>query len=132
MIVIDKRSAGGPTRIVDAGFRGDVSESAVAVVFQKMIRTETGDVEIFEAVVVVIADGDAHAPTDIAHAGLSPNFRKLAVAVVAIEIAFRFSFRLHQIDGQRVDEVDIEIAVVVVIKKSDAAAHRFDDVFLVG
>ena len=71
MIVVDERGAGGPTRIVDAGFRGDVGESAVTVVLQQVIGTETSDVKIFEAVVVVIADGDAHAPTDITHAGLS-------------------------------------------------------------
>ena len=50
------------TRIVDAGFRGDVGERAVAVVLQQVIGTEAGDVKIFEAVVVVIADGARPCP----------------------------------------------------------------------
>ena len=40
---------------------GHVGESAVAVVVEEMALTERGDVEVVEAVVVVIADRDAEA-----------------------------------------------------------------------
>ena len=36
----------------------------------------------------------------------------------------------RQINAQRVDEVDVHPAVIVVIEHGDAAAHRFDEILL--
>src|SRR5688572_23460483 len=95
-----------------------------------MIRPEARDVNIFKAVVVVIADSRAHAPANVGDSGFGGDLGELSVPLVAIEFALRLSFDLHQIDRKRVDEVDVEIAVVVVIDEGYAATHRLDDVAL--
>ena len=48
----------------------------------------------------LIADGRSHAPTNITHARFLADFGELSVAIVAIQIALRLAFRLHEIDCQ--------------------------------
>ena len=40
---------------------GDVAELAAAFVVEEAVAVERGDVDVVAAVVVVVADGDAHA-----------------------------------------------------------------------
>ena len=44
-----------------------------------------GDVEVFEAVVVVVADGDAHAVADALEAGLFGDVLEGAVLLLVVE-----------------------------------------------
>ena len=69
----------------DAGFVGDVGESAVAVVVIENVAAELGDEEIGKAVVVVIAPDAAEAVAGAGDAGLFGDIGESAVAVVAIE-----------------------------------------------
>ena len=48
-------------RVGDAGGFRDVGELAAAFVVEQAIALERGDVDVVAAVVVVVADGDAHA-----------------------------------------------------------------------
>jgi len=57
---------------------------------------------------------------------------ELSLAEVAIQCAARRARILRRLDGQRIDEVEIGQPVVVEIEQRHAAAHRFDDVFLLG
>ena len=97
-----------------------------------MVLAEAGHVEVVEAVVVVVADGSAHAPAHVADARLVRHVGERAVSVVVVEGALRFPAGLHHVNGQGVDEVDVEEAVVVVIKEGHAAAHGLDDIFFFG
>ena len=45
-----------------AGFLGDVRKRAVAVVVEQDVLAPAGDEDVVEAVVIVIADGDARGP----------------------------------------------------------------------
>ena len=64
-IVIDESAAGVPPFAVggDAGFLRNVGERPVSVVVVQNIFTERSDVNIVEAVVVVIADANALSPS---------------------------------------------------------------------
>src|SRR5258705_6519356 len=49
VVIVDKRGAGGPTRIGDARLLCDVSKGAVAVIPKKMIRPETRYIDVIKA-----------------------------------------------------------------------------------
>jgi len=63
VIVIDPGGAGAPAiwPAARASFGGGLPESAVALVPEEMVSSHRGDEEIHQAVVVVIARGNAHA-----------------------------------------------------------------------
>ena len=62
-IVIGPGRAGAEAAAAHSGFFGYVLELAVAQVVIEHVAAKAGDVNIVEAVVVVIGHGDAHAPT---------------------------------------------------------------------
>ena len=59
-VVVAEGCAGRPAAIGDAGFGGDVSECAVAVVVIENVAAEASYVEIWPAIIVVVADRAAH------------------------------------------------------------------------
>ena len=63
-----------------------------------MIGTQAGYIDIFKAVVVVIAGGYAHSPTDIADAGLISHIFKGAVAIVVVKSDLRLLLPLYHVD----------------------------------
>ena len=85
VVVIKPYGAGGPAGSGDAGFRGDVGESAVAVIVIKNAAGILRDVKVGESVAIVISDCDAHAVGVAGHAGFFGDVGKSAVAIVAIE-----------------------------------------------
>ena len=78
-VVIDERAAGAPARafMQQAGGFGDIGESAIAVVAIEDVLAPIRDEEIFEAVVVVIAYGDAGGPAGSDEPGLSGDIGKV-------------------------------------------------------
>ena len=63
-------------------------ERAVAVVVVERVAAVVGDVEVLEAVVVVVADRDAHAVAVLRHAGEAGLLRDVgegAVGVLVVE-----------------------------------------------
>ena len=67
-IVIHEGATGVPAdiRVGQAGFFGDIGESAIAIIVQEHVVSPEGDEEISETVVVVIAGADALAPSGAA------------------------------------------------------------------
>ena len=120
MVVVEEAGAGAPLGgpAGDAGLRGDVGERAVAVVPEQDVRTDRGDVEIEEAVVVDVADRDAGLVGPAAHggdSGLGGDVGERAVVIVVVQ-------RVRRV-GRAVDEVEILEAVVVVVERGDAGAE---------
>ena len=68
----------------DASSFAYIAEGAVAIVVIEDVFPVVGDVKILEAVVVVVADADALAPTSVSKAGLSRNVGKSAVLIVVV------------------------------------------------
>src|SRR6266853_5864383 len=68
-VVVKPSGAGGPTaQVGNGGFFGDVSKGAVAIVVVKDGAAVTRDVNVWEAVVVVVADGNTLAVIEPCHA----------------------------------------------------------------
>ena len=84
------------------------------------------DKNVFIAVVVVVADRDAHVVAGAREPGLFGYVGEVAVAVVLEEAVgiFRGSL-LERLDVRSVGEENVELAVVVVIEDRDAARHSF-------
>ena len=111
---------------------GDIGKRAVAIVAVQDDAAETGHQHVGPAIVVVVADHGAVRPAGIRHACLVGHIGKGAIVVVMEEGAARLlPGQLHVHIG-RVGEVDVRPAIAVVIDQGHSAAHRFDDVFLVG
>ena len=94
-----------------------------------MVAVEGGDVDVVVAVVVVVADGAAHAVHLDVEAGLTRYVGKSSVVVVVVErgvgLARAVAGPVHGID-----EENVLPAVVVVVDEADAAAHGFRQIFL--
>ena len=61
VVGIEETGARTPAAAAHARARGHVGESAISVVAVQRVAAESGEVQILEAVVVVVADRDAHA-----------------------------------------------------------------------
>ena len=133
-IVVEQGAAGSPAElfVVDAGFAGDVGESAVAVVVKQDVVSPEAAEQIVPAVVVVVADADAGLPAGARQAGFFGDVGEGAVAIVFVEMrSRRLAGRPVGVEARAVGEINVEPAVVVVIEKGQAAALGFDDVALV-
>ena len=100
------------------------------------IAAESADVDILPAVVVKVGDGDAHAPSFAGQAGLFGDVGELQVASAGITILMvernqRVAALAIALDGGTVHGDDVELAVVVAVDQTDAAAHGFHDVLFV-
>ena len=70
----------------EAARLGDVDECALAGVAEQTVLADAGDEDVGKAVVVVVADGDAHAVHLDVEAGAAGDIGERAVAIVAIEL----------------------------------------------
>ena len=109
-----------------------VSERAIAIVAEKIRLPDVGKEKIGEAIVVVIGRGAACTPSKRTHTGLLRNVGESAVTVVAIEIvvvraAAAGSFGIQIFQRPAIHDVQIEQAVVVIVKPADAAAVNLDN-----
>src|SRR5437879_13392072 len=59
-VIINPRGACAPTRVIDPGLDCDIGERPVAVVVIENVMSEVCDVEVLEAVIIVVTDSDSH------------------------------------------------------------------------
>ena len=140
VIVIEESGGGRPATGADARLRRHIGERSIAVVAVEGVPPIARDVEIRESVVVVIADGHAHAVV-VPGAGETRrgcHIRETAVAVLPIQPVPIRRIPTGEVGGEfcgivqlpAVNQEDVEKAVVVVVEQGHAAAHGFDQVFL--
>ena len=141
VVVVQEPGAGAPlSRSHSGGFR-HVRERAVPVVTVERVSAEVGDVDVCEAVVVVVADRDAHAVVVLRHAGEASLLRhvgKRAIGVLVIEavpeararLVRQFVRRHRVIDLRAVGEEHVQAIVVVVVQQGHAAAHGLHQVLV--
>ena len=115
-VVVGERRAGRPSRIADAGLLGHVRERPVTVVAIQLVRAVAGDVEVVPAVVVEVGGDGTHAPPRVAHAGLVGDVDERAVTLIPPQLAARAPGIARRRDGRRVDEVDVEQAILVEVE----------------
>ena len=101
----------------------DVDERALAGIAEQPVLADAGDEEVGKAVVVEVADGDAHPVHLHVEAGGARDVGERAVAVVAIQRERR---PLPLVPGpvHAVDEQDVLPAVGVVVEERAAGAER--------
>ena len=132
-VIVTEGSAGRPTVVAaQSSLLGDIRKRAVAIVAVENDSAEAGHQQIRTAIIVVVADSCAHCPAGIANAGLVRDVRERAIVIVVVERTLRLLPGQRHLHACGVREVDIRIAVLVVIDQRYAAAHRLDDVARIG
>ena len=113
---------GRPAVHVGSGRGGDVGEGAVPQVAIETVGAVVAHVHVDPAIVVDVADRDAHAVAGVAQTRLSGDVGIAAVLPAPEEAVGRpvRDTRLWQ-DVVAVGQVDVEIAVVVEVEKGRAA-----------
>ena len=127
-IVIDigKGAAGAPVWVADCGGCRYICKSAVAVVLIELVCAEVGDVEIQVTVVVIIADGGTRTVGGTPNACCFCYICKGVISVVSVEDVMRCPVCVHCLSELRaVDEIDVEIAVAVIIEKPATGSEEF-------
>ena len=129
-VVVEKSTTRTPAGLFvqQSGGLGHVGEGAVSVVAVQTVLSEVGAKNIFEAIVVVIANADSGSPAHGFESGLFGDVGKRSIAVIFVETVGGFG-RVATQSSSREDE-HVHPAVVVVVEKSAAAAGGFEDVFL--
>ena len=107
---------GGRTGQINARFRGNIDESAVALVAQQGHGSSVGKVKVEIAVVVVVEDGQPHPHHLGVGIGFGRNFGKTPAATARTIIAPEGI--THRINPFVVDQVDVQVAIIVVIDKA--------------
>src|SRR6266853_985360 len=110
-------------------FFADISERAVAVVVVQNIFSVVSDVQIFEAVVVVIADAHPLAPAGVSQPSFFGDIGERAVVIVVVEVARRRFGSWQRFQFCAIHDENIRPAVMVIIKNGYARARGFNDVF---
>ena len=129
LIVVHPGSAGAKAGVVHSGGFGNVLERAVALVVQEARFAEAGDVDIVPTVVVVIADGDAHAVDFNPEPRLRGHVGKRSVAVVVVKPKRGV---LADVAGKilAAHEHNVGFAVVIVVDEGATRAHGLGQEFL--
>ncbi len=88
VVEIKETRGDGPAPARDSCFGSDISEGSVAVVVVEDIFSVAGHEKVWEAIIVIIADGDAHAVVTSAGVGQARGFRHVretATFVLAVQ-----------------------------------------------
>jgi hypothetical protein len=131
-VVVDEGTAGSPF-LPSASYSGLLRylfESTVALIVIEVVLAVAGDVEVVEAIVIVVAHADSLAPTGGGKARVGRDVGEGAVVVIVEEMAGGLSVYLRGCHGGAVNKEDVGPAVAVVIEDSYAGACCLDDVAL--
>src|SRR5579862_2262592 len=135
-IVIGPGSARAESATSHAGLFCYVFEFAIAQVVIERIATVAGDVNILQSVVVVVRNGDSHAPTlarktcsfgDVGEFDVTGS----RIGILTIKRDQRISAAAKTLDRRPIDRDNIEFAVIVAIDQAYTPAHRLDNIFLI-
>ncbi len=105
-----------------------IGKSTIAIVAIEHHPTEAGDQQVRPAIVVVVTDDCTHRPARIAHTAFVRHICEGTVVVVVVKRALRLLAGKLHLDVLRVREVDVGIAVAVIVYQCDAPAHGLDDI----
>src|SRR4029077_18883866 len=112
------------------GFFADVGKGAVAIVVIEHVLSVVGDVEVFEAVVVIVPHANTLAPAGVSQARLFSHIGERAVVIVAVEMAGGSFAGGEAFQFRTVHEKNVGPAVIVIIEDGDAGPGRLNDIFL--
>jgi hypothetical protein len=107
---------------------GHVGKRAVAVVAEQHILVVIGEEQVIQAVVVVIADGDAGDPAGTGEAGFRSDILERPIAIVLVKPVAGAVGSVAE--ARATKNQDVEPAIVIVVKEGDAATDGFENVAL--
>jgi hypothetical protein len=132
VIVIEPAGRDGP-RLTLAGCRvaararSDIFEGSVAAIAIENVAIDAGDEEIFPSIVVVVRDSNAGGETRAAYAGGQRDVGEGGVAIIPVEaVEPRGVGLIERRLTRAVHEIEIGVAVVVVIEDGHTGHHGFD------
>ena len=116
-----------------------VSECAVTIIVIKNVVAEIRDVQIEKAVIIVVSSGYAHAIPNMSHAGLFSDINEAQFARFCQQILeepvpwLPARWRGRQefssvVQPRALHQIDIEIAIVVIIEQSHSRTHNLGHV----
>ena len=114
---------------------GDIGKGPVAVVAVEDVRTVVQQVDVHVAVPIVVERTRSHAPMPVVHTGLSGLFGERPVPVVAVQFVRRVGEGASggiadALEVRPVQQVQVEIAVAVVVEHGDTRATALEDVLI--
>ena len=128
-IDIAKRRAGGPhSRTRDSRRLGPLLKPAVALVVEQKISAKAGDQDVGPSIVVVIGDGNAHAPSESRQAGLHGHIDKDLFSPIFVKSDYRIASLTKTLQGAAADQKDVEPSIAVVVDEGASAADGFDNI----
>ena len=114
VVVVPEPAGEAVGRPGDAEHGGDIDERAVAsIVIEPIAVGQVGDVEVGQAVVVVVAPGHSLAEPIVGHAGRDGDVLEGAVAAIVVEPA-----QVAKVGAAGVElagDIEVDVAVVVVV-----------------
>ena len=130
VVVVEPACANRPhllamsVRTGDAGFRGDISEGAVAIIAEELVAGDIRDEDVGIAIVVEIPDSHSHSVPSSSDAGLFCHVGEGAVVIVAEEpVPVGGRGLLERGYFRAVNAVDVKETIVVVVEQRDAGHH---------
>src|SRR5215471_16606186 len=98
-------------------FFADVGKSSVPVVVIQNVPSVVSHIDIFESIVVVVADAYALSPTgDFSESRFFRNVRESSVVIVVIEMIRRRLLPLQRVKYSAVHDENVRPSVVVVVE----------------
>ena len=129
-VVIEECAACTPAALLlrKAGLPGNIGKSSVPVVMKQYVMPPECAKQIVPSIVVVIANANAGLPAGAPESRLICYIGKCAVTVVLVQMSGWLSSRCPmRIKPASITQVDVQPAIVVVIKKRQPASFGFDD-----
>ena len=130
-IIVQPGGTAAPGTGGHGGAGGDIREGPVALIAIELIAAVAGDVDVEEAVVIVVAHGDTGGEHAIAgETGFGRYIFEFPVAQVAVEGVAGGRLAVSQVGS--VSEEQVGEAVVVEVDDADAGAEGLEHVLFGG
>src|SRR5438128_2028931 len=130
-VVIGPRCARAKSSAAHAGLLRDVLKLTIAQIVVKHVAVVAGDVYVRQSVIVIVGDGDSHAPALARESGFQRDVCELQILALTVEGYHRHSARARLFDRRVVYHKNVQLAAIVAVEKRHTARNRLDDVVLI-
>ena len=127
-VIIRPRRARAEPSGGDARFVGDVFELAISQVVIERVAAVAGDVNIGQAVVIVIGHDHCHAPAFARETRSLCDVGESKIGILMVKCYHGIAALPVALDGRSVHRDDVKFAVVIAVDQPGPATHRLHDV----
>ena len=130
-IVVAPRRASAESARAQPSFFRNVFEFTIPHIAVKHVCAIPGHIQVLPAIIVVINDRHAYAPTFASQACRFGDVAEFEIGILVVQRDHQIATLLVAFNGRSVHRQDVELSIIVAINKSGAAAHRLDNVVLI-